>query len=368
MAEADERSNSNTVHSTVLTYSPIITKVDAPSEDPILDNEKSEKKDEDPSVFKVCTPTVRNTMLKNPLKSSILKISPSNLGTSTSGGTVKTFMLNPPKLNPFAKKIAECDNSEKKEENTNGEPPIFVPLVTESKVENSVEKTTKESNLSTTTTTFPTSTTSTTSFVFGQNLQERVIAAETKNEDPKPSTSLNSNGTTDMLFSNAIKNDVKSASNINKENKSLSESAREYEQSRAVKRKYEEVEVKTGEEEETNILCISCKLFAFDSATGSWQERGRGTLRLNDFEADGRTQSRLVFRTSGSFRVILNTKIFAKMTAEKASEKSIRLTALDANGEIKVFLVMASNEDSKSLHQILEQRIRSEVEATKHES
>jgi Ran-binding protein 3 len=64
--------------------------------------------------------------------------------------------------------------------------------------------------------------------------------------------------------------------------KSLSEAAREYEESRAVKRKFEEVEVKTGEEEETNVLQISCKLHTFDKAKGSWAERGRGQLRLND--------------------------------------------------------------------------------------
>jgi RanBP1 domain len=49
-----------------------------------------------------------------------------------------------------------------------------------------------------------------------------------------------------------------------------------------VKRKFEEVEVKTGEEEETNVLQISCKLHTFDKAKGSWAERGRGQLRLND--------------------------------------------------------------------------------------
>lgn len=99
----------------------------------------------------------------------------------------------------------------------------------------------------------------------------------------------------------------------NKETKSLSESAREYEESRAVKRKFEEVEIITGEEGETNVLQVSCKLFSFDKASGSWQERGQGNLRLNDFEvkdgSESYTQSRLVFRTVGGLRVILNTKV-----------------------------------------------------------
>lgn len=43
--------------------------------------------------------------------------------------------------------------------------------------------------------------------------------------------------------------------------KSLSEAAREYEESRATKRKYDEVAVKTGEEEEINILQVVSKFF-----------------------------------------------------------------------------------------------------------
>lgn len=152
-------------------------------------------------------------------------------------------------------------------------------------------------------------------FVFGQNLEERVIA-DNKTEDPKPSTSLNSNGTVDMLFTNAVSK-AEVPNNVvaqNKEGKSLSESAREYEESRAaVKRKFEEVEVITGEEGETNVLQVGCKLFSFDKASGSWQERGQGNLRLNDFEVqdgdESYTQSRLVFRTVGGLRVILNTKV-----------------------------------------------------------
>lgn len=44
--------------------------------------------------------------------------------------------------------------------------------------------------------------------------------------------------------------------NEERKRKSLSEAAREYEESRASKRKYDEVTVKTGEEEEINILQV----------------------------------------------------------------------------------------------------------------
>ena len=39
--------------------------------------------------------------------------------------------------------------------------------------------------------------------------------------------------------------------------------------------------------------------------------------------------SRLIMRTAGSLRVILNSKIFPEMTVEKPTEKNVRLTAMD---------------------------------------
>lgn len=235
-----------------------------------------------------------------------------NSNNSNSNSNVRShFSLNPSRLNLSSKTPTEeknDTNSDEKTENkiahTNGETPKFVPLLqTESKLPTVTPA--KPS-----TSTVPV-TSQTNNFVFGQNLQDRVIA-DGKTDESKPSTSINSNGTSDMLFTNAIgSSDIKTVTN--KELKSLSESAREYEELRAAKRKYDEVEVKTGEEGETNIIQLSCKLFAFDKASGSWQERGRGNLRLNDLEVTDEsgsyTQSRLVFRTSGSLRVVLNTKV-----------------------------------------------------------
>ncbi|RZC40394.1 ran-binding protein 3, partial [Asbolus verrucosus] len=336
---------------------PVTMKVDAPAEDSkteIDDNKKNECSLKESEEFKVCSPLSRipaTTVSTNPFACSQNKfitrgiLKPPQLSLNNANNSSKpSFILNPSRLNPFARTISSDiskDKEDTKSTQVNGETPKFVPLIqTETKTNNS------QASVTTTSSTLTTS-----SFIFGQNLQDRVVASESKTEEPKPSTSLNSNGTTEMLFSSAIKNETKPDGNLTtKETKSLSESAREYEESRAVKRKYEEVEVKTGEEGETNILNITCKLFAFDKASGSWQERGRGVLRLNDFEADQHIQSRLVFRTTGSLRVVLNTKIWAEMTVEQASEKSVRFTALDRNGVIKVFLVMASIEDSKQLY------------------
>ncbi|EDW81754.1 uncharacterized protein Dwil_GK10849 [Drosophila willistoni] len=218
-------------------------------------------------------------------------------------------------------------------------------------------------------------------YVFGQNVHERVVAPpELASTDPHSaesapvaatSTSATSSSSTtlsapQLLFSSVIQkadeegacSSSSAAANNNSkevpEGKSLTEVAREYEESRAQKRKYEEVETFTGEENELNIVDVSCKLFAF--VNSNWEERGRGSLRLNDGK-DGRDSSRVVFRTSGNLRLLLNTKVWAAMVAERASQKSLRLTAIDNSGSIKIFLAMGRPADIAQLHKALSERI-----------
>lgn len=142
------------------------------------------------------------------------------------------------------------------------------------------------------------------------------------------------------------------------------EAARKYEELRgAQKRKYEEVETVTGEEAENNILEINCKLFTF--LNGNWEERGRGQMRLNDTKTshnkqNATTSSRLVFRASGSLRVFINTNVWDGMVCEQSSSKSLRITALDAEGQIKIYLVMGRIEDINLLSKSLSRRIDQE--------
>ncbi|XP_067317473.1 ran-binding protein 3-like isoform X9 [Anolis sagrei] len=121
-------------------------------------------------------------------------------------------------------------------------------------------------------------------------------------------------------------------------------------------------------------VLIQCKLFVFDKVSQSWVERGRGLLRLNDMAStdDGMLQSRLVMRTQGSLRLILNTKLWAQMQIDKASEKSIRITALDTEDQgVKVFLILASSKDTGQLYAALHHRIlalRSRIEQEQQEA
>ena len=107
--------------------------------------------------------------------------------------------------------------------------------------------------------------------------------------------------------------------------KTLHEAAAEYTESHSNKRKYEVVDVVTGEEEESNVLQANVKLYIFESEKTNWVERGRGTLRLNDDPSStpGHLRSRLVMRTVGTLRIVLNTKLFPNMKCEKVSRRGL---------------------------------------------
>jgi len=153
--------------------------------------------------------------------------------------------------------------------------------------------------------------------------------------------------------------------NSDKVPKSLTESAAEYCETRSKKVELTEVELITGEESEANVCQMNGKLYLFDKSTSTWVERGRGQLRLNDLrpnltsgdENQGPT-SRLIMRTAGSLRVILNSKIFPEMTVEKPTEKNVRLTAMDdQNPGLRVFLVSGSPKDIRTLYVALTHRV-----------
>lgn len=159
----------------------------------------------------------------------------------------------------------------------------------------------------------------------------------------------------DKKKSNENDKEDSSTKSSNDNSLSLVEAARRYEEMKgAQKRKYEEVEVKTGEEDEKNILEMNCKLFTFDK--NNWEERGRGMLRLND----SKNSSRVVFRSMGNYRVLLNTKVWKDQVCEQPSSKSLRLTAFDTAGLLKIYLVMGKNEDVENLYHYLSTRIQRE--------
>ncbi|KAG1928530.1 ran-binding protein 3a [Pimephales promelas] len=197
-------------------------------------------------------------------------------------------------------------------------------------------------------------------FVFGQNMLDRVLAL------PKPGTEL-PGGSREFqsemgLFSQLSSSQDQAVEKSDNMKESLEESAARHEAHKSQKCLLERVEVRTGEESESNVLQMQCKLFVFEMTSQSWVERGCGVLRLNDMTSatadDGTLQSRLVMRTQGSLRVILNTKLWPQMQVDKASEKSLRITAMDTDEQgVKVFLISSSSKDAAQLFAALHHRI-----------
>nr|XP_054505941.1 ran-binding protein 3 isoform X7 [Agelaius phoeniceus] len=186
-------------------------------------------------------------------------------------------------------------------------------------------------------------------FIFGQNLRDRVKLGDESNE------------TADVQNAGLLTSDIPSATNyfLQYISSSVENSTNSAD---ASSNKFV-----FGQNMSERVL-IQCKLFVFDKSSQSWVERGRGLLRLNDMAStdDGTLQSRLVMRTQGSLRLILNTKLWAQMQIDKASEKSIRITAMDTEDQgVKVFLISASSKDTGQLYAALHHRIlalRSRVE------
>ncbi|XP_060081977.1 ran-binding protein 3-like [Ylistrum balloti] len=193
-----------------------------------------------------------------------------------------------------------------------------------------------------------TSPTSDGGFVFGTNLADRVVKTEGA-EKKSERNQLDSDDESELSKSTGLE-----------KARTLEESAREFQAKHDRRPEYKEVEVKTGEEDESNVLQSTGKLFVFDGQNQSWIERGRGLLRINDQRSpvSSEFQSRLVMRTQGSLRVILNTKIWPGMTIEKASQKSLRITATDGEDGIRVFLIITSPKDCENILRAVDWRIQ----------
>jgi len=205
------------------------------------------------------------------------------------------------------------------------------------------------------------------SSVFGENLSERVVESNSelngsdsagvgdlkdlkdlKDAKDPAVDDVNSPQKENMLFSTAATatpgKEIANKQDEESSKKSLSEAAAEYTESHSNKRKYDEVAVVTGEEEESNVLKMNVKLFVFSG--GIYKERGRGELRLNDapVSTSGPLNSRLVMRTVQVPRVVLNTKLWPEMVCKRPNKKSLLISAMDGN-EVRSFHISASCEE-----------------------
>lgn len=214
-------------------------------------------------------PTESQSGTKCPLKSPRLSLTPSkfgNIDSSTSSGLTTKLPFQHFK-NPFSNAAPlDNDKNESSASSSQTELPGTGELI--SKPFSTFTSTKPIVNSSSTS-----SSVLTTNFVFGQNLHERVAdgIATTTNSEKTGSEAASSNGASDMLFtsvltSTEIKNNItnESTQGGTQEPSSLIEDAARYEEARANKRKYEEVLVTTGEEDEENILQVISLISLFN--------------------------------------------------------------------------------------------------------
>lgn len=101
--------------------------------------------------------------------------------------------------------------------------------------------------------------------------------------------------------------------------------------------------METGEEGESTLFSCKAKLYHF---TGKeWKERGIGTFKLNVTEAEGdqNMTARLIMRTVGVFRVVLNTPVFKGMkvgdnAGKEPTGKMINLAGVENGKPIPLML------------------------------
>lgn len=193
-------------------------------------------------------------------------------------------------------------------------------------------------------------------FVFGNNSTSGSVGFNTLKSDQDTEEDENAADKSNSS-SNGVAEDTNTIGDAEKEK--LRENADEYQQKTGQKTHLNQVEQITGEEGERNVLQVFCKLHLFDKARGTWVEKGRGTLKLNDrCHSEGVFQSRLVFRTQGTNLVLLNVMLWPEMCCERVKEKSIRVTSLDPETkEAKIHLITTSVKDSLQTYVAIDRRI-----------
>ncbi|KAF9197836.1 hypothetical protein BGZ49_001560, partial [Haplosporangium sp. Z 27] len=99
----------------------------------------------------------------------------------------------------------------------------------------------------------------------------------------------------------------------------------------------DQIDVPTGEEDEFSIYQTKGKLYADTEKTHAWKERGKGAFKVNVSQKDTNL-ARLVMRTDGALRLILNVAIFPDMNVVITSDKYVRFIGIEEGKPISFLL------------------------------
>ncbi|MCD7453391.1 hypothetical protein HAX54_020806 [Datura stramonium] len=94
----------------------------------------------------------------------------------------------------------------------------------------------------------------------------------------------------------------------------------------------EEVTVETGEENEKPVFTADSVLFEY--LDGGWKERGKGELKVN-VSTTGAGKGRLVMRTKGNYRLILNASLYPEMKLANMDKRGVTFACLNSAGDVK---------------------------------
>lgn len=94
----------------------------------------------------------------------------------------------------------------------------------------------------------------------------------------------------------------------------------------------QEVPVETGEENEKPVFTADSVLFEY--LDGAWKERGKGEIKVN-ISTTGTGKARLVMRTRGNYRLILNASLFPDMKLTNMDKRGVTFACVNSIGDGK---------------------------------
>ncbi|CAD6237252.1 unnamed protein product [Miscanthus lutarioriparius] len=91
--------------------------------------------------------------------------------------------------------------------------------------------------------------------------------------------------------------------------------------------------VETGEENEKAVFTADSALYEY--LDGGWKERGKGELKLNVPVSGGESgeRARLVMRTKGNYRLVLNASLYIDMSLKDMDKKGVIFACMNSIGE-----------------------------------
>ncbi|GAA0186436.1 scaffold/adaptor protein [Lithospermum erythrorhizon] len=94
----------------------------------------------------------------------------------------------------------------------------------------------------------------------------------------------------------------------------------------------QELSIETGEENEKAVFAADSVLFEFIG--GSWKERGKGELKVNVSSIET-GKAKLVMRSKGNYRLILNASLYAGMKLTNMEKKGVTFACINSASEGK---------------------------------